>query len=363
MTWPRWKRQPGRWNQRRRTSARNWWRGARFPLTSRSPYSPWNELAQSLAAVPGIHLGHITHRQCSADRGKPSRRRLPPAVRSENSTFHVPPTYAGRIEHLVEDSLRFKSERQRVVIVSKQAQRLSDLFAEQGEHLAPVDSCAEMPAAGSLTLVQGSLAEGWVLDEQTATCAAACALAPAITLLSDAEIFGWARPKRRSFTRKKAASPESFFAELHVGDYVVHIDHGIGIYRGLVHKAVDRHLPQAGTEYLPRGVRSPRVPGTGVRRGRPGLCAGQPDGSHDSLRGRQRPHRQPCTVWVRPTGSWSRSRAKRPCRRSPANCWISTPRAKSRPATPLRPTRPGSRSWRPPSPTRRPKTSCAPSTR
>jgi transcription-repair coupling factor (superfamily II helicase) len=135
--------------------------------------------------------------------------------------------------------LRFKAEKQRVVIVSKQAQRLSNLFAERGEHLAPVESVMDMPSAGSLTLVQGSLAEGLVLGDRHFAL-------PTITLLSDGDIFGWARPKRRSFTRKRAASPESFFAELHIGDHVVHIDHGIGIYRGLVHKEAD-HTPR---EYL-----------------------------------------------------------------------------------------------------------------
>src|SRR5512146_512281 len=31
----------------------------------------------------------------------------------------------------------------------------------------------------------------------------------------------------------RAQSPESFFADLADGDYVVHVDHGIGVFRGL----------------------------------------------------------------------------------------------------------------------------------
>jgi transcription-repair coupling factor (superfamily II helicase) len=226
--------------------------GDQIPSDFPAPYRPWSELVPSLASLPGIHLGHFASGPIDVEAQDGF---APTSEAGQGIGFHLPPTYAGRIEPLLEDSLRFKAEKQRVVIVSKQAQRLSNLFAEGGEHLAPVESVMDMPSAGSLTLVQGSLAEGWVLGEQAAYAAAGrstsrahlpVSVLPTITLLSDAEIFGWARPKRRSFTRKKAASPESFFAELHIGDHVVHMDHGIGIYRGLVHKEVD-HIPR---EYL-----------------------------------------------------------------------------------------------------------------
>jgi transcription-repair coupling factor (superfamily II helicase) len=215
-----------------------------------SPFRPWGELVQSLASLPGIHLGHFASRtttmegrerfvalsrmkEDSALAQSRSSTRMSPSDDRERDSFRLPSTYAGRVERLVKDSLQLRDEKQRVVVVSKQAPRLSNLFAERGEELTPVDDVTDMPSAGSLTLVQGSLSEGWVLGDRYSKL-------PAITLLSDAEIFGWARPKRPSFTRKKAASPESFFAELHVGDYVVHIDHGIGIYRGLVRKEMEQ---------------------------------------------------------------------------------------------------------------------------
>jgi transcription-repair coupling factor (superfamily II helicase) len=218
-----------------------------------SPYLPWDELGRSIASLPGIHLGHIApsiprvHLPEAEAVGE-----LPllapdsdselhdPSPVQEDPPFHLPPAYGGRVEHMVEDTMRLRSEKQRVVIVSRQAQRLSNLFAEHGESLAPVEDVMDLPGAGSLTLVQGSLAEGWSLREPAPRRShLPVPHTPMITLLSDAEIFGWARPKRRSFTRKKAASPESFFSELHSGDHVVHIDHGIGIYRGLVQRTVE----------------------------------------------------------------------------------------------------------------------------
>lgn len=216
-----------------------------LPADFPSAYLPWDELSRSIASLPGIHLGHfssVNRPPEAGDSASSSAGPVPaePAPLAEDPSFHLPMTYAGRIEQLVEDTARLRAEQRRVVIVSRQAQRLSNLFAEHGETIVPVEDVLELPPVSSLTLVQGSLAEGWSLqDTQPRRSHLPLPGTPTITLLSDAEIFGWARPKRRSFTRKKAASPESFFSELHVGDAVVHIDHGIGIYHGLVQKVVD----------------------------------------------------------------------------------------------------------------------------
>jgi transcription-repair coupling factor (superfamily II helicase) len=58
-------------------------------------------------------------------------------------------------------------------------------------------------------------------------------------LFTDAELFGWSRPKPRRVAKPHAASPEAFFSDLAVGDYIVHIDHGIGIFRGLTRLALN----------------------------------------------------------------------------------------------------------------------------
>nr|MBC7245443.1 transcription-repair coupling factor [Chloroflexota bacterium] len=204
------------------------------------PYKPWSALRADLASKTGFHLGYIMPNE----EDKETTQVL---SIEEDTTFRIAPSYGGRVQQLVGDCLHLKAEGQRIVIVSRQAQRLSNMFSEAGEYIAPVESMLDMPPAGSLTLVQGALAEGWVLREQPAKQAQLTAPpAPLITLLTDTEVFGWAKPKRRYFTRKKAASPESFFAELHEGDYIVHVDHGIGIYQGLVHKIIDH----AQREYL-----------------------------------------------------------------------------------------------------------------
>jgi len=202
--------------------------GGQIPPDFPAAHKPWSELRPVLASRAGVHLGYNVQGEAEG------------VQYEEDTAFHIAPSYGGRIRQLVEDCVRFRSQGRRVVMVSRQAQRLSNLFEEVGEHAVPAVQLVEMPAAGSLTLVQGSVAEGWLLEEGTISKARwQAAASPSLMLLTDAEIFGWAKPRRRPFTRKKAASPESFFAQLDEGDYVVHIDHGIAIYRGLVHKVID----------------------------------------------------------------------------------------------------------------------------
>jgi transcription-repair coupling factor (superfamily II helicase) len=193
-----------------------------------SPYRPWIALQDALAPMTGIHLGY------SIQAGHESGRE------QVESPFHVAPRYGGRIDQLVEDCLKAKESGQRTVVVSRQAQRLAKWFEEAGEVTVPSESLSELPPAGSLVLVSGALAEGWVLAEADTDPSRLVDAAPLrVVLLTDTEVFGWAKPRRRPYARTKAASPESFFAQLNEGDYVVHIDHGIGIYRGLVHQDVE----------------------------------------------------------------------------------------------------------------------------
>ena len=61
-----------------------------------------------------------------------------------------------------------------------------------------------------------------------------------LTLVADADLFGefvWSGPARR--TRAAAASFLSDLSDLKVGDYVVHVDHGVALYRGLRQIAVE----------------------------------------------------------------------------------------------------------------------------
>ena len=69
---------------------------------------------------------------------------------------------------------------------------------------------------------------------------------PRYVLVTDAEVFGWAPPRTVRIYRAKTPPPEQRYRDLRVGDYVVHVDHGIGRFLGLVRRTLEG-VPQ---EYL-----------------------------------------------------------------------------------------------------------------
>lgn len=76
----------------------------------------------------------------------------------------------------------------------------------------------EPAAGGTADLLVGALDGGFVL--------------PTLRVLTDHEVFRRARRLRRP-RRYRQAAPSAATGVLSEGDYVVHLDHGIGIYRGI----------------------------------------------------------------------------------------------------------------------------------
>ncbi len=128
------------------------------------------------------------------------------------------PSYGGRLEALSRDLKEMLRENRRIVIVSQQTNRLSELLLEYDILAHQVSQIEQVPPPGSVTLVQGSLAEGWAIKD-------------ILTLLTDNEIFGFVK-QRRSF-KKRPIHHHWFVSELTAGDYVVHIEHGIARFGGL----------------------------------------------------------------------------------------------------------------------------------
>ena len=165
------------------------------------PYSPWREAMRNV----------------SADRVEV---RFDPDA--ESLPFAHAPKYGGRLDTFLEAVTQSAAT---TVVVSQQASRLSELLAEQGIKASPREVMPERPER--VELVHGLLREGWVSDELN------------IGLLSDSEIFGWTKQRRSAPTRplssqRAGAARDAFIADLQPGDLVVHVDHGIARYGGLV---------------------------------------------------------------------------------------------------------------------------------
>jgi transcription-repair coupling factor (superfamily II helicase) len=98
------------------------------------------------------------------------------------------------------------------------------------------------------TLALGSLAHGFVLEGAE----------PPLRVLTDHEIFRRARRIRRGRRFRGAVAIESL-AQLKPGDYVVHLDHGIGRFKGLERvRVLDEEIEALAIEYA--GGETLRVP-------------------------------------------------------------------------------------------------------
>jgi transcription-repair coupling factor (superfamily II helicase) len=156
--------------------------------------------------------------------------------------------YHGRIAAFLEELDAARRQGQRIILVARsdaQAQRLQEILRD---HDLGVRLGRDLPEPGGIALWTGTLSAGFRIP------------AAGLTLITEADIFGArALPRRRA--RPKEALPFSSFEDLKVGDYVVHVDHGIAQYLGLQQLSAGGqegdflHLQYAGTDmlYVPVG--------------------------------------------------------------------------------------------------------------
>lgn len=142
--------------------------------------------------------------------------------------------FAGRLSEALGRIRQWLNLGDQVVIVSRQAARMAELWQEFTP--PPVHSELPTPPEELITFVQGVLSGGWQWHDAERLR----------HLVTDEELFGWQAPEPRRRPRRRASAPEQFFADLKPGDYVVHEDYGIGIFRGLVTRSID----QIEREYL-----------------------------------------------------------------------------------------------------------------
>ncbi len=132
--------------------------------------------------------------------------------------FTPTPNYGGQLPLFIKKVKQHLSQKHRLIIISHQASRLSELLEEEDIIAPPLTEIKQVPPPSSLTLIPSSLSEGWVLNGDT-------------HLYTDAEIFGFV--KQRRLTRKHPVPRHKLFTDMTLGDYVVHIEHGIARFSGV----------------------------------------------------------------------------------------------------------------------------------
>ncbi|MCP4356538.1 MAG: transcription-repair coupling factor [Chloroflexi bacterium] len=155
--------------------------------------------------------------------------------------FDPGPRYGGQMRPLMTQLKNVQKEGERVVIVSRQSARLSDLWRQEnsgrqttlleGSIQSPQENLTTLPSSGSLTFITGALIEGFTLVQRDTNQIL-------LDLLTDAEIFGWKRPAPRRWRKAAPTAPETHFADIEAGDFVVHLEYGIGRFAGLVVRTI-----------------------------------------------------------------------------------------------------------------------------
>ncbi len=175
---------------------------ADYPL----PYLTLNEIEEALAERQVVELGPATDLDEAA---------------GLSHLFRPGPRFGGQLKPMLDQVEKLLEGGNEVQFVSRQAARLQDLWQERhfesGKLIEP-------------RFKEGSLGEGWTLVPERGN---------PLHLLTDGEIFGWERPQARRQPRPESEAPESPYVDLESDEVVVHIDHGIGLFKGLVEAKIE----------------------------------------------------------------------------------------------------------------------------
>jgi transcription-repair coupling factor (superfamily II helicase) len=184
--------------------------GARaLPVDYPTPYIAWETLNEAFD----------THTTLQLSLGEEPERVFVPGGR-----------FGGQLKMLLNTLRSLRDKGDTIITVTQQAQRLADLWYEQEGFMPMLSEVVERPDHGALMFVPGTLQEGWTLRDKD----------NAVHLLTDAEIFGWSRPEpRRRKSTRRTRLPEADYADLKSGDYVVHVDYGIGRFIGTRRRTVE----------------------------------------------------------------------------------------------------------------------------
>ncbi|MFN8059450.1 MAG: transcription-repair coupling factor [Vicinamibacterales bacterium] len=174
---------------------------------------PWADLAGLLARAMRLDTLAVVEPSDEPDRSSEAARHIACQPASQ---------YRGRIPDWIAELAQARERRERAVAVAAttgKAERIVELLKDYGVPAALADR-AEVTEGLSLLVVTGQLSRGFRLPDAH------------LQLYAETDIFDEERPaheRRRSVTRTFLSD----FRDLKVGDHVVHVDHGIGVFVGL----------------------------------------------------------------------------------------------------------------------------------
>jgi transcription-repair coupling factor (superfamily II helicase) len=141
----------------------------------------------------------------------------------------TPPTeaFGGRFELLVEGVAQWQKEGQCVLVCAQDIAKSVEILSSRGLHNVRVAEDLDDLKPGAVNVLELDLTSGFSVPEAQ------------LVALTAKEIYGWRKLHRPEATTYKRGFSLTSLHEIDEGDYVVHINHGIGIYQGLAKQTVD----------------------------------------------------------------------------------------------------------------------------
>jgi transcription-repair coupling factor (superfamily II helicase) len=147
--------------------------------------------------------------------------------------WSTPTPFAGRIPEIVSTVSQRARDGWRIELATDQVDRLTDIFEEhdifprrsKGDSRAPRSPLVP----GEVEIVASDLDGGFEIASSK------------LMLLTDLELYGFHKALRAREPKRKEAA-RAFAASLTPGDHVVHIDHGVAVFQGLI------RMEQGGVE-------------------------------------------------------------------------------------------------------------------
>ncbi|MDE7327551.1 MAG: transcription-repair coupling factor, partial [Lachnospiraceae bacterium] len=156
--------------------------------------------------------------------------KLPVLARYSLTVKSVNP-YNNNFEILVKDLKAWKKSGCRVILLSgshTRAERLAEDLRDHGLTAFFSEDRNRLVQNGEIMVTQGNVHRGFEYPLVK------------FVIISESDIFGAAKKTKKKKVKVYEGSKISSFSDLNIGDYVVHENHGLGIYRGIEKLTVDK---------------------------------------------------------------------------------------------------------------------------
>ena len=139
-------------------------------------------------------------------------------------------SYFGNLDLFTKDLQVWKNKKENIIILVRnegRANRLAEILEERGISQFTLDGMDQYQIKNDygIFITHGYFSGGFRLYH------------PALYFITDNEIFGKERRKRYRLPKYKSQTLTTIM-DISPGEYVVHVNHGIGIYRGIINKDV-----------------------------------------------------------------------------------------------------------------------------